>query len=97
MDGSGIEGMIKAAAMLYWGGRKAHSTWLHLGSDQEQTVPMVEGIVLVLTLELLKGEKGMRRMTIATDNTSAILWAKEDKATGTQFLWHMFQRQWRVT
>jgi len=43
-DGSGIEGMIGAAAVLYRGGRMKRVLRYQLGTDEEHTVYEGEGV-----------------------------------------------------
>ena len=96
-DGSGNDGQVGAAAVLYREGHRIRSTRFLLGSEKDYMVPTAEGLVLVLALELLKEERGVGRVTITTDNVGAIARAKEDKADTAQFLWKLFQRQWMAT
>ena len=60
MDGSGKDGWIGAAAVLYHNGRKVQSVCYRLGCTSEHTVPEAEGLAIVLGLELLRREKGVQ-------------------------------------
>jgi ribonuclease HI len=96
-DGSGLDGKIGAAAVLYRNGRKIRSLRFHLGAETEHTVPEAEGLAMILALELLKGEKGVRKVSIAADNVGAITRSDDARAAPTQYLWELFRRQWKMT
>jgi hypothetical protein len=72
-DGSGIDGRIGAAAVLFVHGRKVHSLRFLVGMESEHTVPEAEAVALILGLELLKGERGMQRVSMAADNVGAVM------------------------
>ena len=93
-DGSGYKGKVGAAAVLYRSGRRVRSLRIFLGSEDEYTVATAEGVALLLALELLKGERGVRKVTIAADNVGVIHRSRKDKAAPMQFLWWMFRKQW---
>jgi hypothetical protein len=54
-DGSGFEGGIGAATMLYINERLVKMLWVYLGTAMKHTVYEAEGIGLVMGLHLLKG------------------------------------------
>ena len=58
-NGSGIDSMVGAAAVLYCRGRKVHCAKLQLGTTQEYTVTTAEGAAVILALHLLSREKGI--------------------------------------
>ena len=96
-DGSGAEGHIGAAAVLYRNGQKVRSLRYYLGTDKEHTVPEAEGVALILGLELLKGETGVRRVSMAADNIGAVTRSDDQRVAPMQYLWRMFRRQWERT
>ena len=57
MDGSGIEGQIGAAAVLYCNGVLKNTRRMRLGSEKHHTVFEGDGIGLILGLELIKEEE----------------------------------------
>jgi len=72
-DGSGIEGKIGAAAVLYRDGVLQGELRFHLGSDKHHTVYEGEGIGMVLGLELIRSERHVNRLTsMGVDNQAAI-------------------------
>jgi ribonuclease HI/endonuclease/exonuclease/phosphatase family metal-dependent hydrolase len=95
-DGSGKDGRIGAAAVLYRNGRKRRSLRYLLGSDKDHTVPEAEGIALVLGLELLRRERGVRRVSMAADNVGAIIRSATSKAAPMQYVWEIFRRRWET-
>ena len=73
MDGSGIEGQIGAAAVLYWDGVLKRKRRLRLGSTKHHTVYEGEGIGIILVLVLIGKEEEMDGMVmIGSKNTAAI-------------------------
>jgi ribonuclease HI len=96
-DGSGMDGKIGAAAVLYRNGRKIRSLRMQLGSEKEHTVPEAEGVALILGLELLRGERGVRKVSMAADNVGAITRSDDARAAPMQYLWELFRRQWKAT
>ena len=56
-DGSGIEGKIRAVAMLYCDGVLVKKRRIRLGSEKHHTVFKGEGIGLILGLELIRKEE----------------------------------------
>src|SRR5687768_9341474 len=54
-DGSGMDGKVGAAAVLFKGKRKTKSLRYLLGSDGKHTVYEGEGVGMLLGLELLRG------------------------------------------
>ena len=95
-DSSGKDGWIGVAAVLYRNGRKVQSVRYQLGRASEHTVPEVEGLAIVLGLELLRREKGVRRVSFAADNVGSILRSTNTKATLMQDMWDIFRRRWEM-
>lgn len=58
-DGSGFEGGIGAAAVLYRGNNEPKTLKYHLGPATEHTVYKGEGVGAMLGMELLRREKDM--------------------------------------
>ncbi|CAG8577605.1 9895_t:CDS:2, partial [Acaulospora colombiana] len=73
-DGSGFEGNIGAAAVLYRNGQMSRHLQYHLGTDKEHTVYEGELVGIILGLHLIKGIKGSRpKATVNLDNQAAII------------------------
>ena len=72
-DGSGIEGKIGAAAVLYRNGVLKGRRRMQLGSTKHHTVYEGEGVGMILGLELIREEAEADGMvSMGTDNTAAI-------------------------
>jgi ribonuclease HI len=72
-DGSGCEGGIGAAAVLYKGFRRAKVLRYYLGTMDEHTVYEGECIGIMLGLELIQRETGwVMEVTMVVDNQAAI-------------------------
>ena len=79
-DGSGFEGRIGAAALLYIKERLVKVLRVYLGTSQEHTVYEAEGVGLVLGMHLLIGlSRQLSRTTILGTDNQAII-----KALGNQ-------------
>ncbi|CCA76397.1 hypothetical protein PIIN_10390 [Serendipita indica DSM 11827] len=73
-DGSGMEGKIGAAAVLYQDGRRVKAIRHLLGKDTEHTVHEGELVGIALGLHLAKTAQGpIARINISLDNQAAIL------------------------
>lgn len=72
-DGSGIDSMICASAVLYRDGQEVRVSWLQLGPDTAHTVYEGEGVGISLALGLLWTEQDIDGdVTIAVDSQAAI-------------------------
>ena len=72
-DGSGIDGHIGAAAILYRDGILQRKMRMKLGLSKHHTVYKGEGIGMILGLELIREEEEVNSMvTMGTNNTAAI-------------------------
>lgn len=72
-DGSGEEGRIGAAAVLYRGFQPLKVMRCHLGSDKEHTVYEGECVGQSMAVELIQKEEGpVRTVLILTDNQASI-------------------------
>jgi ribonuclease HI len=87
-------GKIGAAAVLFVHGRKVRSLKYFLGTESEHTVPEAEAMALILGLELLNGERGVRKVSMAADNMGAVLRSDTSRAAPMQYIWDLFRRQW---
>lgn len=67
-DGSGHNGQVGAAAVLYRGFRPPKVLQYHLGSEEDHTVPEEECMGQISGMELLKKEVGVRMVTFRIDN-----------------------------
>jgi ribonuclease HI len=72
-DGSGMEGNIGAAAILYRNGRMKSSIRFKLGSIQHHTVYEGEGVGAILGAKLVSKEWGARSATFYIDNRATIM------------------------
>jgi ribonuclease HI len=95
-DGSGIDGKIGAAAVLYRNGRKIRTLRYHLGSEDEHTVPEAEAVALILALELVRKERRAGRVSLAADNVGSIWRSMAADARPMQYIWEIFQARWRM-
>jgi ribonuclease HI len=71
-DGSGMEGRIGAAAVLYQNGRMKTRLRYQLGSQHHHTVYEGEGIGAVLGTKLISNEWGVRSAIFYIDNQASI-------------------------
>ena len=87
-DGSGFEGGIGAAAVLYINERLVKTLRVYLGTAMEHTVYEAEGVGLVMGLHLLKGLS--RQLTeptvIGTDSQAALLALGNQKLHSGQYI-----------
>src|ERR1700690_1244517 len=93
-DGSGMDGTVGAAAVLYRNRQQKRSLRFQLGSDRDHTVFEAEGIGLVLGMELLRQERTVSRATLAADNVASILRSASTNAAPAQYIWDMFHDGW---
>jgi ribonuclease HI len=96
-DGSGKDGKIGAAAVLYKNGRKKSDLRFLLGSDTEHTVPEAEGVGLVLGMELIRREYSAGRASIAADNVGSITRSMSIQVAPSQHIWEMMLKRWGMT
>ena len=89
-DGSGLEGAIGAAAVLY---RKGY----RLGTDKHHTVYKGEGIGMLLGMELLREERGMvdGMVPLGVDSQAAIAATGKIKPAPSHYIWDAFHRHLR--
>jgi hypothetical protein len=83
-DGSGIDGYIKAAAVLYRGGQKKGTLKLRLDSEEHHTVYKGKLVGLGLEVELLQKERNFASATLYADNqagTRALTYSNQPWAT----------------
>jgi ribonuclease HI len=71
-DGSGREGGVGAAAVMYKGGKRSKALRYHLGTTAEHTTYKAEAIGVTLALERLTKEKGIKSTTIYLENQAVI-------------------------
>jgi ribonuclease HI len=94
-DGSGIEGMIGAAAVLYRNGQMEKVKRYRLGPARHHTVYEGEGIGMILGLELIREEReeleGM--VPLGVDNQAAIVVTGSIKPAPSHYIWDAFHRQ----
>jgi len=95
-DGSGLDGQIGAAAVLYRNGRRIRSVRYWLGTDKEHTVPEAEAVALILGQELLCKECAVRCVLMAPDNVGAVKRSTTSRATPMQHIWAVFRKRWEM-
>jgi hypothetical protein len=83
-DGSGKDGKVGAAAVLYRNGRLKSSLRFLLGAAKDHTVPEAEGVGLVLGMELIRAESSVGRASMAADNMGAIARLTEPRVASAQ-------------
>lgn len=71
-DGLGIDGMAGAAAVMYKSKQIMSSLRYCLGPLEEHTTYEAEGVGVLLALELLQKERGVRTVSIRLDNQGVI-------------------------
>lgn len=75
-NGSGFQGQIGGAAVIYVDGPRQQSAQLHLGPDTEHTLHKGEIVGIILALHLLsnckEAQKPDTRVSISLDNQSSI-------------------------
>ena len=72
-DGSGIDGAVGAAAVLYREGRSGRKVKrVMLGSDKKYGVYEGECVAMILGLELIQEERNVSQVSMCVDNEAAI-------------------------
>ena len=95
-DGSGMEGMIGAAAVLYRDGELKGRKRYRLGSDKHHTVYEGEGVGMILGLELIREEEDARGMIpLGVDNQAAITATRSIKPAPSHYIWDAFHKHLR--
>ena len=94
MDGSGVEGQIGAAAILYRDGVLKRTRRMRVGSAKHHTVFEGEGIGMILGLELIREEEVAEGMIpIGIDNTAAISATHAIKPSPSHYIWDILHRR----
>ncbi|CAK5265676.1 unnamed protein product [Mycena citricolor] len=89
-DGSGIDGYIGAAAVLYDGDTEMATARKRLGTSEEHTVYEGEGLGLNLAVGLLRehASNGITgQVAIYADNTAAITATQSRESTPSHYIW----------
>lgn len=88
-DGSGIEGNIGAAAVLYRGEEVIATLRHKLGSEEHHTVYEGEGVGIMLGIHLVDKIKDWRDspIVIGVDNQAAITASISNKSTPSHYIW----------
>jgi ribonuclease HI len=98
LDGSGLEGEIGAAAVLYRDGELKAVKRYKLGSERHHTVYEGEGIGMLLGMELLREERdevgGM--VPLCVDSQAAIAATSKIKPAPSHYIWDAFHRHLRA-
>jgi ribonuclease HI len=96
-DGSGIEGHIGAAAVLYRDGVLKRRRRMQLGTTKHHTVFEGEGIGMILGLELIREERQVEGMvSMGIDNTAAISATHAIKPGPSHYIWDMFHKRLKM-
>ena len=97
-DGSGLEGQIGAAVVLYRDGELRAVKRYKLGSEKHHTVYEGEGIGMLLGMELLREERdevgGM--VPLGVDSQAAIVAMSKIKLAPSHYIWDAFHRHLRA-
>ena len=93
-DGSGFEGKIGAAAVLYRNGVLKSRRRMQLGLTKHHTVYEGEGVGMILGLELIREEANVGGMvSMGTDNMAAISATHAIKPGPSHHIWDLFHRR----
>lgn len=93
-DGSGYEGNIGAAAVLYRNGVIKRKRRMRLGSMKHHMVYEGEGIGMILGLELIREEREVEGMvSMGIDNTAAICATHAIKPGPGHHIWDIFHKR----
>ena len=94
MDGSGIEGQIGAAAVLYHNSVLKSRRRMNFGSTKHHTVYEGEGVGMILGLELIQEERQVVGMVLmGTDNIAAINAMHAIKPQASHYIWDIFHKR----
>ena len=91
-DGSGQDGKIGVAAVLRRKGTTIKTIKYHLGSDKNHMVYEAEVVGMLLAMELLRGERGARKVSLGINNQAAILALKALKSGSGHYLMDWFHK-----
>jgi ribonuclease HI len=97
MDGSGYEGQVGAAAVLYQDGTVRSRRRMRLGSIRHHTIYEGEGVGMILGLELIREERhASGTILMGVDNTAAITATHSIKPGPGHYLWDLFHRRLKM-
>ena len=85
-DGSGYEGAIGMAAVLYRGSVEKKATKKFMGSEDRHTVFEAELLGMSMAVELIKNERQIRTLTLGVDSQAALRAIRNRRATPGQYL-----------
>jgi ribonuclease HI len=91
-DGSGMEGKIGVAAVLFRGGRKKASSRYKLGPQSHHTEYEGESVWMILAIKLMTKEWAIRSATTYVDNQAAIRATQVTKPHPGHYLTDVFHR-----
>ena len=98
MDGSGVDGHIGAAAVLYRDGVLKRTRTMRLGSVKHHTFFEGEGVGLILGVELIREEEVAEGMVlIRIDNVAAISATMAIKPTPSHDIWDILHQRVAMT
>ncbi|KAF8152975.1 hypothetical protein B0H34DRAFT_662380 [Crassisporium funariophilum] len=93
LDGSGIDGMVGGAAVLYRDGEKRGSLRLQLGKAKHHTVYEGEGVGMILGLELIRREQNVTGVSMGVDNQAAITATQLMRPAPGHHIWDLFHKR----
>jgi hypothetical protein len=97
-DGSGFEGQVGAAAVLYKDGIIKSKRRMRLGPIRHHTVYEGEGVGMILGLELIREEQQVSGLVpMGVDNMSAIVATHSIRPGPGHYLWDLFHQRLRIT
>jgi ribonuclease HI len=90
-DGSGLEGKVGAAAVMFHEGVEVQAERFHLGSLQHHEVYDGEGIGLLLAMDMVRRRRGrVKKVVIYADSEAAIRAILLRKPTTSHNIWDAF-------
>src|SRR5882724_6807610 len=92
-DGSGYEGAIGMAAVLYRGSVEKKATKKFMGSEDRHTVFKAELLGMSMAVELIKDKRQIRTLTLGIDSQAALCAISNRRATPGQYLVDSFHKQ----
>lgn len=92
-DGSGIDGNIGAAAVVYRNGRREKTLRLKVGSAKEHEVYDGEGLALTLCLKPLRSMRNITSASISINNMAVILATKLVRLAPSHHIFDLFHKR----
>jgi ribonuclease HI len=94
-DGSGVEGRVGAAAVMFHKGLEVRAERFHLGSLQRHEVYDAEGVGLLMAMDMVRRRRQTtRRVVIYADSEAAIRAVLLSKPTPSHYIWDAFHQSY---